>query len=155
MRLEVFRDAHVDVRIVLAPDHLRRDIEHFHHRNSRGVAIEFCEELRRHLRESRAGARLVSEVSVDDLAEEFVVTCSMLVGEALLEHLPLQVHDPAELLRALYDRAREGLQIRGREQLSQFRPLHGGCVGEARIQDDEGGGVLGIIDREIYPHRAG
>src|SRR6266496_6626613 len=50
MRLELLSDIHRDVRVIFTPDYFGRDVERFHHRNSRGVAVQLSEELRRHLR---------------------------------------------------------------------------------------------------------
>lgn len=66
-----------------------------------------------------------------------------------LEPVALEIDDPSELIRAPQELARECLQIGGREQLDQLRQLERRRLREDGVEDDEGGGVLRIVDREV------
>lgn len=100
-----------------------------------------------HLRESRDSA--APEVPVDHRPEERVVPLLVLVRETGLEPVALEIDDPSELIRALHELAPECLQIGGREQLDQLRQLERRRLREDGVEDDEGGGVLRIVDREV------
>jgi hypothetical protein len=72
-------------------------------------------ELRRHLRERRAGTRLLPEAVVDERAEERLVMRLLPIRESIHELLLLEMEQSGELLGTLQHSARERLKVRGRE----------------------------------------
>src|SRR6267142_4104355 len=98
MRPEVLRHVCAEIGIVPSPDELDWNIERFHFGKAFSVSSDFLEELRRHLRERRAGTRLFRETIVDDRTPECREIRALIFRKSILEYLLLELEQPGELL---------------------------------------------------------
>src|SRR3954471_18418071 len=115
VRSAVLGHGNREIGVGLSPDQLDRNIESLQFGQARGVPGDFVEELRRHLRECRAGTWLFEEVVGDQRIKERFIMRLLALGQNILESLLLPIEQPTELLRTLQNGACERLEARGGE----------------------------------------
>src|SRR5258708_32281967 len=89
-----------EVRIVLSPDQLDRNIQRLERRQMLGVSGMFIEELRRQLHEGGTGAGLSDKILTDQRTEERIEMGLLLFGQGSLELFLLPSEQPANILGA-------------------------------------------------------
>src|SRR5271170_1647781 len=94
-----------EIGIGVSPNQLEWNIQLLQFGQAPGVLRDFVKELRRQLREGRAGAGLLHEIVGDERVEEFLVMSLLGIRKRYLKLLLLPVEQPTELLGASSNRA--------------------------------------------------
>src|SRR5882757_8574723 len=150
MRGSLLAHDSTQIGIELPPDHLDRKIERLDLRQTCAVSLQFFEELRSQLYECRAGARRHQKIVGDDLAHECFEMRLLAGRKRVFEFFLLPVEQPAQLLAASRETARERREPRVREQHDHFRPDIDWRVVIGGVENAKGFDFVRMFYGEIY-----